>query len=128
MDEICKGCDGCVEDELHALIYCARVQAVWEKMELENGVFRERRLDSFADWWCSVAMIYKGEDLCRIAMVCWGMWRARNEALFRSSMNVRLLLGLSLITKPSRMQMSNMKMMRGSFPLRGHLPRRVWLR
>lgn len=55
-------------------------------MELEDSVFRERKLNSYANWWCSVAMVYKGEDLCRITMARWGMWKARNEAIFRSSM------------------------------------------
>lgn len=34
---------------------------------------------------CNLYGVVKEEVLCRIAMVCWGIWKARNVTIFRSS-------------------------------------------
>ncbi|XP_062116553.1 uncharacterized protein LOC133830553 [Humulus lupulus] len=75
-DSICPLCKSERETVLHALVSCRIVWPCWDKLGLR---LRAPGLVSFVSWLRASLDASTDEDRSKIFMLCWSVWRRRND-------------------------------------------------
>ncbi|KAK1397336.1 hypothetical protein POM88_007199 [Heracleum sosnowskyi] len=81
VEGICKVCGSDVESIYHCLIWCNFARSCWAIVGLD-GVGNQ--YSSFQSWMEEVSNTCS-EKLELAGMLCWGIWKARNELVWNSS-------------------------------------------
>ncbi|KAL2925942.1 hypothetical protein RDABS01_000013 [Bienertia sinuspersici] len=78
----CAQCDRTEENVLHALFLCLVVQGVCESISVDMSRVMDPPNERFNEWWEKILKLFTDEEICKIAMICWGLWDARNKSIF----------------------------------------------
>ncbi|MED6119552.1 hypothetical protein PIB30_012741 [Stylosanthes scabra] len=85
-----KRCNADTESIMHCLCYCKKAEAVWREEPMNLSLIG-RKTQTFWDFWndklenCRLGLS-DTKELARIAITCWGIWRARNAWVFEQTM------------------------------------------
>lgn len=73
-------CNGDRETINHCLVDCSFAKVVWER----TGIGTLTAGDvSFSNWSGQMTQRCKEEERRRLAMVCWAIWKERNEVVWQ---------------------------------------------
>ncbi|KAL2929275.1 hypothetical protein RDABS01_034686, partial [Bienertia sinuspersici] len=118
----CRQCGWKEEDVVYTLIQCPTAQNVWEAMQIEVNLCNQDYHGRFVEWWNFILSNFSNEEACKIGMICWGLWNARNEKYSKGTLaHMGTLLGqLCLIYilswRPMERQiLPSVKLMRAGF-------------
>ncbi|KAL2928218.1 Neuron navigator 3 [Bienertia sinuspersici] len=89
----CAQCDRTEENVLHALFLCLVVQGVCESISVDMSRVMDPPNERFNEWWEKILKLFTDEEICKIAMICWGLWDARNKSIFEVSAHGNRLQG-----------------------------------
>ncbi|XP_062113926.1 uncharacterized protein LOC133824926 [Humulus lupulus] len=81
IDLLCPVCLYEAETIFHSLVTCSGAQACWHQVERE--LLESSRLD-FCDWLIWVLQTKSHDCACMGGMVCWSIWKARNEVVWKN--------------------------------------------
>ncbi|XP_062076333.1 uncharacterized protein LOC133781375 [Humulus lupulus] len=76
---MCHVCNNHVETTTHALLTCDFASSCWSSFEAS---FSMATLSSFGNWFEYMQQTFDVEQVCRATMVCWAVWKARNETVW----------------------------------------------
>ncbi|XP_074337025.1 uncharacterized protein LOC141674201 [Apium graveolens] len=76
---MCPSCNNEPETALHTLVTCQFSRACWDKVGMS---FMPDSNTSFLSWLDTVLNVYTGKDVRMKVMVCWALWKARNELVW----------------------------------------------
>lgn len=80
VDVSCSVCGIYAETDVHCLISCQLAWECWVTADLSsNG----RNFDSISDWFEEVMQGADDKCLGRVVMICWAVWKARNELVWQ---------------------------------------------
>ncbi|XP_060964965.1 uncharacterized protein LOC115719088 [Cannabis sativa] len=79
-DNKCPMCGVFAETELHLLVSC---QFAWVCWEFSGFNAADRNSNSLLSWLSFNATQMDNEKLCRVVMLCWVIWSARNDLLWK---------------------------------------------
>ncbi|XP_060968324.1 uncharacterized protein LOC133035899 [Cannabis sativa] len=91
---LCPMCETHPENTSHALIECALTTSCWHFL----GVHCPYPPGTFASWLEHIFSSSATEDMCKIAMVCWALWNARNKKVWKKqSSSLNEVIGMSAL-------------------------------
>ncbi|XP_074327679.1 uncharacterized protein LOC141665589 [Apium graveolens] len=94
-------CHGEEETILHALVTCPRAVQIWNTVLSTSDIYQETREDFFS--WVQGIFESTSHDMrAKVATLCWGIWKARNEKVWNnkiSSVNGVLSSAVSYLTQ-----------------------------
>ncbi|KAL2895153.1 hypothetical protein RDABS01_011062, partial [Bienertia sinuspersici] len=73
------------EDVVHTLIQCPAAQNIWEAMQIEVNFCNQDYHVRFVEWWDFILSNFSSEEASKTGMICWGLWNARNENVFKGN-------------------------------------------
>ena len=79
VNELCPVCNNFPESALHIIVLCPHAVASWEKID---SLKAQSSCASFVEWLGKVFMQHRNEDLAVMVMVCWMLWKNRNEVVW----------------------------------------------
>ncbi|KAL2903860.1 hypothetical protein RDABS01_002570 [Bienertia sinuspersici] len=82
-DVVCHVCGAEKEDIIHALVHCPAARVVWEASDVVLDFEELTYASDFLAWWEAALNNLKVDDCCKVAMICYGLWSARNESIFK---------------------------------------------
>ncbi|KAL6125577.1 hypothetical protein ACLB2K_073633 [Fragaria x ananassa] len=85
--DICSRCGGASESVLHSLWACRIAQKVW-KCSWLAGVVKLWKFQSFSDLLHRVAMEGTNKELDLFELVCWWIWKCRNDTIHVRTLHV----------------------------------------
>ncbi|XP_074342398.1 uncharacterized protein LOC141679917 [Apium graveolens] len=77
--EQCPVCNLESDTVSHILITCPFAKLCWTKVGCQIDTHMNQ---SFQEWLSGAVQKYKGEELLRICMVCWSIWKNRNSIVW----------------------------------------------
>lgn len=78
VDILCPVCNNNPESVLHVLVMCQFARLSWVKVGFMDEV---EDAASFLDWLSIAFQIYRRREVEEIVMVCWSLWKNRNDSL-----------------------------------------------
>lgn len=79
VNELCPVCNEALETTLHCLSICSFAKECYFSM---GKVLYNYAITLFSDWLRYVYNQYTGSDLQLIVMLCWALWKCRNEIVW----------------------------------------------
>ncbi|GKU89382.1 hypothetical protein SLEP1_g3524 [Rubroshorea leprosula] len=83
IDNYCPVCGEMAETGVHVLKDCQFARAVWLGSQLNLRV-ADMQVDSFAEFFDTVALTVDQRKLALFGVVCWSLWNNRNDILWES--------------------------------------------
>lgn len=68
-----------------ALVRCPAARVIWESVHFVRDLEEWDHIPDFLSWWQVVLNKFTLEECCEVAMICYGLWTARNELLFKDN-------------------------------------------
>lgn len=79
VNAMCPLCNFDQETIIHTLIYCSFARLCWDSIGCMSEV---QECTSFADWMTGAFKKYNGEELKKISIICWSLWKNINELVW----------------------------------------------
>ncbi|XP_062075810.1 uncharacterized protein LOC133779929 [Humulus lupulus] len=79
VDPRCPFCNMASESATHLFVTCSFSQVCWRQLQI--GFIPVAR-GTFADWLASVFDMYSGDKRHRTVMLCWALWKCRNDLVW----------------------------------------------
>ena len=84
IDAWCPSCGVALESIVHCLINCDFAIACWHRSGLASlFIFIDENQTLFVDWLASMFIIFDENQRILFAMVCWMIWKARNDFVWK---------------------------------------------
>lgn len=82
VNDLCPSCNDYPETVVHTLVCCSHAIACWEKVQ---NFHISGDYSSFADWLKLVFEQKRKEEVCIVVMICWMLWKSRNDLRWNQS-------------------------------------------
>lgn len=76
---LCPSCNEYPETTLHALVSCPFAVRVWSRFQLRTDT---DDVSSYQEWLQSIFIKHENDKIADISMVCWMIWKHRNELVW----------------------------------------------
>lgn len=76
---LCPVCNTNMETTAHVLVNCDFAKLCWETVNLRKQFYT---VSSFTEWFSGMVQDYNMEEMKIISMICWSLWKNRNNIVW----------------------------------------------